>query len=120
MGDEAMQRSRYEEARASYLKAMVLSQAANDKSRVAGRLLDLGIVDSSEGHNPEAIQLFRQSSQAFEELGQKDRASIARIRLGVSLFRSGKVEEAERMLQDSLATMRSCTSVKEGSPRFLN
>jgi len=107
MGDEAMQRSQFEEAHAFYLKALALSQAANDKSRVAGRLLDLGIVAESEGHNPEAIQFFRQSSQAYEELGQRDRAAIARIRLGTSLFRSGMVQDAERMLQDSLATMRS-------------
>lgn len=107
MGDEAMQRLQYEEAHAFYLKAMTLSQAANDKSRIAGRLLDLGIVDQVEGHNPEAIQFFRQSSQAYEELGQRDRAAIARIRLGISLFRSGKVDDAEQTLQDSLATMRS-------------
>jgi tetratricopeptide (TPR) repeat protein len=106
IGDEAMQRSRYEEARALYLQAMALSQAANDKSRVASRLLDLGIVAEVEGHNPQAIQLFRQSSHAFDNLGQRDRAAIARIRLGISLFRSGKVEDAERMLQDNLATMR--------------
>ena len=107
IGDEAMQRSQYQQARALYLKAMSLSQASNDKSRVAGRLLDLGIVDSAEGHNRAAIEFFRQSSQAFEDLGQKDRAAIARIRLGTSLFRSGKAEDAERMLHDSLAIMRS-------------
>jgi tetratricopeptide (TPR) repeat protein len=107
IGDEAMQRSKFEEARVLYLKAMALSQAANDRSRVAGRLLDLGIVAEVEGHNPQAIQFFQQSSQAFDGLGQKDRAAIARIRLGISLFRSGKIEDAERMLQDSLAMMRS-------------
>jgi DNA-binding winged helix-turn-helix (wHTH) protein/tetratricopeptide (TPR) repeat protein len=107
LGDEAMQRSKYEEGRALYLNAMTLSQAANDKSRVAARLLDLGIVAQVEGCNPDAIQFFRQSSRAFEDLGQRDRAAIARIRLGTSLFRSGKVEDAEKMLQDSLATMRA-------------
>ena len=107
IGDEAMQRSEYEEARTSYLKAMTLSQAANDKSRVAGRLLDLGIVAQSEGHNPESIQFFQQSSQMYDELGQRDRAAIARIRLAVSLFRSGKIEEGVRMMEDCLSVMRS-------------
>lgn len=107
IGDQAMQRSRFEEAHAIYLKAITLSQAANDKSRVAGRMLDLGIVAEAEGHNPEAIQYLRQSSHAFDELGERDRAAIVRARLGISLSRSGKVEEAESMLQDSLATMRS-------------
>jgi DNA-binding winged helix-turn-helix (wHTH) protein/tetratricopeptide (TPR) repeat protein len=107
LGDEAMQRSRYEEARSFYGKAMALSHAANDQSRVAGRLLDLGIVALSEGHNPEAEQYFQRSSQAFSELGERDRAAIARVRLGVTLYRSGKLEDAESMLEDSLATMRS-------------
>lgn len=107
IADEAMQRSKCEQAHTLYLKAMALSQAANDKSRVASRLLDLGIVAQLDGRNPEAERLFQQSSQAFDELGQRDNASIARIRLGVSLFRSGRVEDAEKMLQDSLATMQS-------------
>jgi tetratricopeptide (TPR) repeat protein len=79
LGDEAMQRSRYDEARSFYGKAMALSHAANDQSRVAGRLLDLGIVALSEGHNPEAEQYFQRSSQAFSELGERDRAAIGRI-----------------------------------------
>jgi DNA-binding winged helix-turn-helix (wHTH) protein/tetratricopeptide (TPR) repeat protein len=107
IGDEAMQRTQFEAGRALYVKAMALSQAANDRSRIAARLLDLGIVAQVEGHNPEALQFFHQSSQAFEDLGQRDRAAIARIRLGVTLFQSGRVEDAEAMLQNSLATMRA-------------
>ncbi len=107
LGDEAMQRLRYDEARSFYGKAMALSHAANDQSRVAGRLLDLGIVALSEGHNPEAEQYFQRSSQAFSELGERDRAAIARVRLGVTLYQSGRLEDAEAMLEDSLATMRS-------------
>jgi DNA-binding winged helix-turn-helix (wHTH) protein len=107
MGDEAMQRVRFEEARAYYNKAMALSRAASDKSRIAGRLLDLGIVNLAEGHNPESIQFFQQSSRMYDELGQKDRAAIARIRLATSLFQAGKAQDAERMQQDSLAIMRS-------------
>jgi tetratricopeptide (TPR) repeat protein/DNA-binding winged helix-turn-helix (wHTH) protein len=107
IGDEAMQRSRFEEAHSLYLKSIALSQAANDKSGVAGRLLDLGIVAQSEGHNPEALKYDEQSSQLFEEIGQKDRAAIARDRLGVVLFRAGKIENAESVLQDSLSTIRS-------------
>lgn len=70
--------------------------------------MDLGIVAEAEGHSPaEAISLHQQSSQPYEELGQKDRAAIARIRLGVSLYRSGRIDEAERTLEDSLTMMRS-------------
>jgi DNA-binding winged helix-turn-helix (wHTH) protein/tetratricopeptide (TPR) repeat protein len=113
LGDETMQRSRYEEARSFYGKAMALSQAANDQSRVAGRLLDLGIVALSGGHNPEAVRYFQRSSQAFNELGERDHAAIARVRLGITLYRSGKLEDAESMLEDSLATMRSFSRVNQ-------
>jgi DNA-binding winged helix-turn-helix (wHTH) protein len=107
IADEAMQRSQYEQAHAFYLQAMALSQAANDRSEVASRLLDLGIVAQDEGHASDAEQLFQRSSTEFDELGQKDRAAIARIRLGIALFRSGKVEAAESMLQDCLNIMRA-------------
>jgi DNA-binding winged helix-turn-helix (wHTH) protein/tetratricopeptide (TPR) repeat protein len=107
LGDEAMQRLQYEEAHTLYAQAMALSQAANDRSRIAGRLLDLGIVDQVEGRNPEAINFFEQSSKEYDNLGQRDSAAIARIRLGISLFRSGKIEDADHILLDSLATMRS-------------
>lgn len=107
LGDEAMQRSQYEEARTFYVKAMVLSQAAGDKSRIAGRMLDLGIVDETEGHIRKAIAYFQQSSRAYDELGQRDRAAIARIRLGGTLFRAGKLEDAEPILEASLTAMRS-------------
>ncbi|MGA7156576.1 MAG: tetratricopeptide repeat protein [Acidobacteriaceae bacterium] len=107
MADVDIQRTHYEQGHALYLKAMSLSEAANDKSRVAGRLLDLGIVAAWEGDNQKAIQYFQQSNEAFEDLGQQDRAAIARVRLGEVLFRSGKVDEAESMLKGSLATLRS-------------
>ena len=107
LGDEAMQRSSYDEARSLYQRSMTLSLAANDRSRVAGRMLDLGIVDEAEGRNQEAIQTFRRSRQGFDDLGQRDRSAIAGIRLGISLFRSGDVDQAEQLLLSSLETMRS-------------
>lgn len=107
LGDEAMQRTQFETGRAFYMKAIALSKEAHDNSRVAGRLLDLGIVEFAEGHNPEAIQFFKESAAEFDKLGQKDRAAISRIRLGDALYRAGDVEDAERTLQDSLQVMRS-------------
>jgi tetratricopeptide (TPR) repeat protein len=107
LGDEAMQRTQFEHGRAYYVKAMALSQEANDYSRIAGRLLDLGIVELSEGHNMAARELFSQSADEFDKLGQKDRAAISRIRLGVSLYRAGRIDDAERTLKDSLEVMRS-------------
>jgi DNA-binding winged helix-turn-helix (wHTH) protein/tetratricopeptide (TPR) repeat protein len=107
LGDDAIGRSSYEEAKEFYLKSMALSQAANDRSRIANRLLDLGIVAEFEGNSQEAERYFRQSAAACEELGELDRAAIAKERLGKALFREGKIDEAASMLSDSLASMRS-------------
>jgi DNA-binding winged helix-turn-helix (wHTH) protein/tetratricopeptide (TPR) repeat protein len=102
-GDEAIHRTRYEEARAYYLKSMALSQAANDQSRIANRLQDLGIVAGFEGKNQDAERYFRQSNQAYEALGQEDRAAIARCGLARTLFREGHIDQGRSMQKDALA-----------------
>jgi DNA-binding winged helix-turn-helix (wHTH) protein/tetratricopeptide (TPR) repeat protein len=106
-GDEAIHRTRYEEARAFYLKSMAFSQAASDQSRIANRLQDLGIVAEFEGKNQDAERYFRQSNQVYEALGQEDRAAIVRCRLGRTLFREGHIAEGTSMQEDALARMSS-------------
>jgi tetratricopeptide (TPR) repeat protein len=106
-GDEAIHRTRYEEARAFYLKSMALSEAASDQSRIANRLQDLGIVAEFEGKNQDAERYFRQSNQAYEALGQEDRAAIVRCRLGRTLFREGHIDQGTSMQKDALARMSS-------------
>ena len=104
-GDEAIHRTRYEEAREFYLKSMALSQAASDQSRIANRLQDLGIVAEFEGKNQDAERYFRQSNQVYEALGQEDRAAIVRSRLGRTLVREGHIDQGTSMQKDALARM---------------
>ena len=104
-GDAAMTRMHYEEARAYYLKAMALSEAANDKSRVANRWQDLGIVATWQGKDQDAKRDFMQSLQAYQTLGQQDRVAIDRGRLAGILFRQGKTDQAMALLDQSLAAM---------------
>jgi DNA-binding winged helix-turn-helix (wHTH) protein/tetratricopeptide (TPR) repeat protein len=107
LGDEAISRTKYDEAKTFYLNAMTLSQLANDKSRIANRLLDLGIVAESQGQTQDAERYFRQSVSAYEEIGQKDRAAIAQERLGKALMREGRLDEAESMLVSVLGKMEA-------------
>jgi DNA-binding winged helix-turn-helix (wHTH) protein/tetratricopeptide (TPR) repeat protein len=106
-GDEAIHRTRYEEARAFYFKSMTLSQAASDQSRIANRLQDLGIVAEFEGKNQDAERYFRQSNQVYEALGQEDRSAIVRCRLGRTLFREGHIDQGTSMQKDALARLSS-------------
>jgi tetratricopeptide (TPR) repeat protein len=105
-GDEYMVLCRYEEARKYYNKGIALSEAANDKSRIANRLLDLGLVAAAEGQNQDAERYFRQSTQSYEAMGQKDRVAIVRKCLAGILFQQGKIDQAEQMIEDSLASLK--------------
>ena len=106
-GDAAVGRMRYEDAKAFYLKAMALSEAAEDKSRIANRYLDLGIVAEFQGKNQDAERNFTQSIQDYQALGQQDRVAIVRERLAVTLFREGKLDQAALILDQSLASMNA-------------
>jgi len=106
-GDAAMGTMHYDEAEAYYLKAMALSKAAHDRSRIANRLQDLGIVAAWRGNIQDAERSFMQSIQAYEALGQTDRVAIVRDCLAGTLFREGKIDQAALMLDQSLATMNA-------------
>lgn len=97
----------YEEAKAYYLKAMALSEAANDKSRVANRWQDLGIVATWQGKDQDAERDFMESLQAYQALGQQDRVAIDRGGLAAILFREGKLDQASLILDQSLASMNA-------------
>lgn len=106
-GDEAMRRTSYQEAKIYYSKAMSLSQLASDKSRVANRLLDLGIVTEALGEPEGAKRFFQQSEVAYERLGQKDRAAIAKGGIAFVLLREGQISEAEPLYMSSIADLQS-------------
>lgn len=106
-GDEAARRTRYEEAKGFYTRAMALSRAANDKSRVANRLLDIGRVTEAEGDPEGARRLFVQSELAYEALGQEDRAAIARESIALVLLREGRLDDAAPILEASIAKLKS-------------
>ena len=104
-GDADVSRMRYEEARTYYLKAIALSEAAKDKSRIANRLQDLGIVAAWQGNDRVAEPYFEQSLQAYEALGQQDRVAIDRGLLAGILIRKGKLDQAAVMLDQAVASM---------------
>lgn len=106
-GDAASARMHYEEAKAYYLKAIALSEAANDKSRIANRLQDLGIVAAWQGNDQDAERDFMLSLQAYEALGQQDRVAIDRELIAGTLFRKGELDRAALMFDQSLASMNA-------------
>jgi DNA-binding winged helix-turn-helix (wHTH) protein/tetratricopeptide (TPR) repeat protein len=114
LGDLYMCQSQYDTARSAYMAALALSKKVNDRSRIANRLLDLGIVVSELGDNGAAIQYYNQSIAAYQELGQQDRVSLAKNRLANVLFREGEVDRAIALSQQALQTMQSIGFVDNG------
>jgi DNA-binding winged helix-turn-helix (wHTH) protein/tetratricopeptide (TPR) repeat protein len=104
-GDFAMCQSQYVKAHENYVNALDLSQRADDRSAVAGRLLDLGIVASELADNTAAKSWYTQSIAAYRALGQQDRAALAQNRLANVLFREGDVDQAILLSRRSLETM---------------
>jgi len=100
-----MCQAQYGKAYGNYVKALDLSQRADDRSAVAGRLLDLGIVASELADNTAAKSWYTQSIAAYRALGQQDRAALAQNRLANVLFWEGDVDQAILLSRRSLETM---------------
>ena len=113
-GDLAMCRSRYAEANEDYAKGLKYSSAANDKSSIANRFLDLGIVASEVADNAAAEDDYKKAVVAYRALGQIDRVALAQNRLANLVFREGQIDYAISLSADSLRLMQSVGYVDNG------
>ncbi len=107
LGDLYMCQSQFDSARSAYMAALALSRKVNDRSRIANRLLDLGIVASELADNSAAIQYYNESIAAYQELGQQDRVSLVKNRLANVLFREAEIDRAIALSQEALQTEQS-------------
>jgi DNA-binding winged helix-turn-helix (wHTH) protein/tetratricopeptide (TPR) repeat protein/TolB-like protein len=97
----------YEEAKELYTKSLELSRAANDRSRTAGRLMDLGIIATVQGDLPAATQNLRQALQIYQEIGERNRAALQMSNLAIVLRWEGKLPEAKKVAEESIAILSS-------------
>lgn len=107
LGDDAVRRDSFEEARRLYQQALGLSQAAHDRSRIAGRLMDLGIVAQAQGSPADAEGYLTQAAAEFDAIGQQDMVAIAHARLADELYQTGELDRAAAMLNDSMARLKA-------------
>ena len=106
IADEALQRDRFAEAKTFYEESLALSRSVNDRSRVAGRLMDIGIVDTMQGDLAGANDSLEQSLSIYRELGEKNRVALVQNRLALVMLWEGKISQADSIMESSLATAR--------------
>jgi eukaryotic-like serine/threonine-protein kinase len=98
---------RYNDAKELYEKSLELSRAVNDRSRIAGRLMDLGIIATVQGELPTAAQNLTQALKIYDEIGEKDRVALQLNNLAIVLRWQGRLPEASQRAQQSISILSS-------------
>lgn len=90
-------------AKELYQHSLLLSRQTGDESRVAGRLMDLGIVDTWQGSLDSAAEELNESVKVYRALGEKNRLSYALHRLARVHIYQGHLPEAKRLLEEAIS-----------------
>lgn len=106
IADEQMWRDQVIEAKKTYQDALALSQSVNDRSRIAGREMDIGIIDTVQGDLEGASDSLGKSLAIYRELGERNRAALVQNRLAMVMLWQGKTSQAASTMQSSLAIAR--------------
>ena len=90
-----------------YQQSLELSQQVNDRSRTAGRLMDLGIQATVEGNLNTADSYFQQSLAIYRQTGERDREALQLHGLAIVRMWQGRLDEAERLSSQAVAILAS-------------
>lgn len=91
-----------DQAISSYQQALELAQAAGDRRRASEALGSLGIVYEELNEFPQAIQFQEQSLEIARQLGDPAAIGKGLNNLGHTLFKAGKLAEAEAQLREAV------------------
>jgi DNA-binding winged helix-turn-helix (wHTH) protein/tetratricopeptide (TPR) repeat protein len=96
-----------------YQQSLDLSREVNDRSGVAGRLMDLGIEATVQGNLNLADNYLQQSLALFRQTGEKNREGLQLNLLAIVRTWQGRLDEAESLSTQAVAIL---TSVGEPVP----
>lgn len=105
MGDIAF--ADHAEAIRLYERSLELSREVNDRSRTAGRLMDLGIEATVQGHLDTAESYLQQSLALFREIGERDREALQFNLLAIVRTWQGRLPEAESLSTEAVTILNS-------------
>lgn len=90
-----------------YQQSLELSREVNDRSRIAGRLQDLGIQATVEGDLPSADHYLQQSLAIYHEIGERNREALQMNLLSIVRTWQGRLDEAGKLSNQAVATLAS-------------
>ena len=80
-----------------YQRSLALSREVNDRSRIAGRLMDLGIQERVQGNLAAADKYIQESLSIYHDIGERNREALVLNLLSMIRTQQGRLEEADRM-----------------------
>ncbi len=97
----------HKEAIRLYQQSLALSREVDDRSRIAGRLMDLGIQATVEGHLELADMDLTQSLALYRQIGERNRAALQLHRLAIVRIWQGHLDKAEELSNQAIAILGS-------------
>ncbi len=80
-----------------YQQSLTLSREVNDRSRIAGRLMDLGIQERVQGNLTLADNYTQESLSIYHDIGERDREALVLSLLSMIRTQQGRLDEADRL-----------------------
>ena len=96
---------RHKEAKPLYEQSLALSREVNDRSRIAGRLMDLGIMATVQGDLPTATQDLEQALQIYRDIGERNREALQLNSLAIVFKWEGKLDQAEQYASEAISIL---------------
>jgi DNA-binding winged helix-turn-helix (wHTH) protein/tetratricopeptide (TPR) repeat protein len=105
---------RHVEAKRLYEQSLEISRKVNDRSRTAGRLMDLGIMATVQGDLTTAERDLQESLRIYHEIGERNREALQMSRLAIVFKWEGRLDDAEKLSQQAIEILKSVgeTSVR--------
>lgn len=90
-----------------YERSLQLSREVNDRSRIAGRLMDLGIQATVEGNLAVADQDLQQSLAIYRQIGERNREALQLNGLSIVRTWQGRLDEANNLSNRAVSMLDS-------------
>jgi eukaryotic-like serine/threonine-protein kinase len=105
---------RHADAKPLYEQSLEISRKVNDRSRTAGRLMDLGIIATVQGDLAMAEQDLQESLGIYHEIGERNREALLMSRLAIVFKWQGRLDDAEQLSRQAVDILNSIgeTSVR--------
>ena len=97
--------SNHKQAIKLYQQSLDLSREVNDRSRIAGRLQDLGIEATVEGDLASAENYLQQSLAIYHEIGERNREALEMNLLSIVRTWQGRLDDADKLSNQAVTTL---------------